>query len=252
MPTRPTCRRSFSRRSSACMRIRGWGGRRFTRSFSRRPTVSGLPTSTRRGMSRSTPSITRDISCGARSTRGRRGTRRRCFSRFARSPIPTAASDGVWRLPRRRCGEPEECPGDQGAGGSAAVPRADRPGAARPGGVGAVVAGPGGLLRNMSACSARASSPGGRSTWCWTGWTRSSCCWTAGNLTIHPRCVRLKEAFRNYCRQRRGGQWIDFPADGHPEEDLIDALRGGIRDAMPEGSASGSNKLARGHAAGII
>ena len=25
------------------------------------------------------------------------------------------------------------------------------------------------------------------------------------------------------------------PADGHPEEDLIDALRGGIRDAFPEG-----------------
>ena len=56
-----------------------------------------------------------------------------------------------------------------------------------------------------------------------------------GNLTIHPRCVRLKDAFRNYCRQRRGGEWIDFPADGHPEEDMMDALRGGIRDAMPEG-----------------
>ena len=26
----------------------------------------------------------------------------------------------------------------------------------------------------------------------------------AGNLTIHPRCVRLKEAFANYCRQRGG------------------------------------------------
>ncbi len=56
-----------------------------------------------------------------------------------------------------------------------------------------------------------------------------------GNLTIHPRCTRLKDAFRNYCRQRRGGDWLDFPADGHPEEDLMDALRGGIRDAMPEG-----------------
>jgi hypothetical protein len=57
----------------------------------------------------------------------------------------------------------------------------------------------------------------------------------AGKLTIHPRCVRLKEAFGNYCRQRHGGQWVDFPADGHPEEDLIDALRGGIRDALPDG-----------------
>jgi phage terminase large subunit-like protein len=59
----------------------------------------------------------------------------------------------------------------------------------------------------------------------------------AGNLTMHPRCTRLKEAFRSYRRQRRGGQWIDFPADGHPEEDLIDALRGGVRDALPEGNA---------------
>jgi Terminase large subunit, T4likevirus-type, N-terminal len=58
----------------------------------------------------------------------------------------------------------------------------------------------------------------------------------AGKLTIHPRCVHLKEAFNNYRRDRKGGQWTDSPADGHPEEDLMDALRGGIRDAMPEGS----------------
>ncbi len=58
-----------------------------------------------------------------------------------------------------------------------------------------------------------------------------------GNLLIHPRCTRLKDAFQNYRRQRRGGQWIDFPADGHPEEDLIDALRGGVRDALPHGNA---------------
>src|SRR5271166_2846492 len=72
-----------------------------------------------------------------------------------------------------------------------------------------------------------------------------------GNLTIHPRCARLKDAFRNYCRQRRGGQWIDFPADGHPEEDLIDALRGGIRDALPGGGASAPN-LHQGRASGIL
>jgi hypothetical protein len=71
------------------------------------------------------------------------------------------------------------------------------------------------------------------------------------DLTIHPRCIRLKEAFRNYCRQRRGGQWIDFPADGHPEEDLMDALRGGIRDAMPGGLAPGP-KVHLVHASGIV
>ncbi len=60
-----------------------------------------------------------------------------------------------------------------------------------------------------------------------------------GDLKIHPRCRHLKDAFLNYRRQRRGGQWVDFPADGHPEEDLMDALRGGIRDAMPQGLAPG-------------
>jgi phage terminase large subunit-like protein len=72
-----------------------------------------------------------------------------------------------------------------------------------------------------------------------------------GNLTIHPRCVRLRDAFRNYCRQRRGGQWIDFPADGHPEEDMIDALRGGVRDALPGGSAAAVS-LSNVRASGIL
>jgi hypothetical protein len=57
----------------------------------------------------------------------------------------------------------------------------------------------------------------------------------SGNLLIHPRCTRLKDAFQTYSRQRRRGEWIDYPADGHPEEDLMDALRGGVRDAFPEG-----------------
>src|SRR5262249_55814507 len=70
----------------------------------------------------------------------------------------------------------------------------------------------------------------------------------AGCLTIHPRCVRLKEAFTNYCKQKRGGEWIDYPADGHPEEDMMDALRGGIRDAMPEGGII-TRGLPRVHAA---
>ena len=38
--------------------------------------------------------------------------------------------------------------------------------------------------------------------------------------------------------KRQGGEWLDCPADGHPEEDMMDALRGGIRDALPEVSAS--------------
>jgi hypothetical protein len=74
----------------------------------------------------------------------------------------------------------------------------------------------------------------------------------SGNLIIHPRCLRLKEAFQSYCRRRRRGEWLDYPADGHPEEDLIDALRGGIRDAFPEGSAGAATRLRQVHASRLI
>jgi Terminase large subunit, T4likevirus-type, N-terminal len=73
-----------------------------------------------------------------------------------------------------------------------------------------------------------------------------------GNLTIHPRCVRLKEAFGNYRRKKRGGEWIDEPADGHPEEDMMDALRGGIRDSLPEGAVISRGTLRRVPAARVI
>jgi hypothetical protein len=72
-----------------------------------------------------------------------------------------------------------------------------------------------------------------------------------GNLTLHPRCTRLKDAFRNYAHRRHGGQWIDYPADGHPEEDLIDALRGGIRDALPVGALV-APELPRMHASRLM
>lgn len=56
------------------------------------------------------------------------------------------------------------------------------------------------------------------------------------SLTIHPRCTSLIAAFKNYRRAKRSGQWQDYPQDPqHPAEDLIDALRGGIRVEMPEG-----------------
>ena len=55
-------------------------------------------------------------------------------------------------------------------------------------------------------------------------------------LTIHPRCEPLSRAMRNYRRAKRGGQWQDYPEDPqHPHEDLVDSLRGGLRDAFPEG-----------------
>jgi len=56
-------------------------------------------------------------------------------------------------------------------------------------------------------------------------------------LAVHPRCTRLKAAFLNYARRRDGrGAWLAEPADPqHPHEDLMDALRGGVRDRFPEG-----------------
>jgi hypothetical protein len=36
---------------------------------------------------------------------------------------------------------------------------------------------------------------------------------------------------------------MDFPADGHPEEDMMDALRGGIRDALADGRTLQPNLL---------
>jgi phage terminase large subunit-like protein len=58
----------------------------------------------------------------------------------------------------------------------------------------------------------------------------------SGCLLIHPRCKHLIAAFQNYRRARRGGEILDYPEDPqNPHEDLMDALRGGIRDVFPEG-----------------
>jgi hypothetical protein len=56
-------------------------------------------------------------------------------------------------------------------------------------------------------------------------------------LQIHPRCAHLTAALQQYVRKRTSrGDWLDEPADPqHPHEDLVDALRGGIRDRFPEG-----------------
>jgi hypothetical protein len=56
------------------------------------------------------------------------------------------------------------------------------------------------------------------------------------SLYVHPRCTHLIDAFANYKRAKRGGQWIDRPLDPqHPYEDMLDALRGGLQDKYPEG-----------------
>jgi hypothetical protein len=56
------------------------------------------------------------------------------------------------------------------------------------------------------------------------------------SILIHPSCKATIQAFQNYRRAKRGGQWQDYPEDPqHPHEDLMDALRGGIAAALPRG-----------------
>jgi hypothetical protein len=56
------------------------------------------------------------------------------------------------------------------------------------------------------------------------------------SLLIHPSCKPTIQAFENYRRAKRGGQWQDYPEDPqHPHEDLMDALRGGVASALPRG-----------------
>ncbi|WP_165068415.1 hypothetical protein [Paludisphaera rhizosphaerae] len=70
----------------------------------------------------------------------------------------------------------------------------------------------------------------------------------SARLLIHPRCTRLIAAMQNYARARRAGQWMDYPADPqHPWEDLVDALRGGLATALPDGGRE-SMPMRRAHA----
>ena len=56
------------------------------------------------------------------------------------------------------------------------------------------------------------------------------------DLWIHPRCAFLIESFRTYRRAEQRGEVLDVPADPqHPAEEAIDALRGAVRTAFPEG-----------------
>lgn len=71
-------------------------------------------------------------------------------------------------------------------------------------------------------------------------------------LRVHPRCRHLIDAFANYRRKKRGGQFIDEPEDPqHPHEDLIDALRSGLLDKWPEGRVP-QPKLRRVHAGRVF
>lgn len=58
-------------------------------------------------------------------------------------------------------------------------------------------------------------------------------------LLLHPRCESTLRALLNYRRLKRAGQWLDRPGDPqHPYEELVDAIRGGLRIQYPEGRVS--------------
>ena len=66
-------------------------------------------------------------------------------------------------------------------------------------------------------------------------------------LLVHPRCVATIAALKSYRRAKRQGQFQDYPEDPqHPSEDMVDALRGGVRMAFPDGRKDPS-RLKRVH-----
>ena len=202
-------------------------------------------------MSRPRPNITPDTSSAAPSTRARRATPRRCFSRSAPilatdRPRVTVFADyhALDVVSQKNAHAIKELADQLPCHGRIDLVRLDPAATAR-------------SSLGPAAYSEYERVFGSRILARWPqhlvldGLDTLELLLETGNLTIHPRCVRLKDAFRNYCRQRRGGQWIDFPADGHPEEDMIDALRGGIRDALPGGSAAAAS-LSKVRASGVL
>jgi hypothetical protein len=58
----------------------------------------------------------------------------------------------------------------------------------------------------------------------------------ATRLRIHPDCMATVSALATYRRAKRAGQWMDYPEDPqHPSEDIVDALRGGLKAVFPQG-----------------
>lgn len=55
-------------------------------------------------------------------------------------------------------------------------------------------------------------------------------------LRIHPRCEDTIRAIESFRRAKRRGIFIDEPEpEDHPHEDLVDALKGGLGDVLPDG-----------------
>jgi phage terminase large subunit-like protein len=67
------------------------------------------------------------------------------------------------------------------------------------------------------------------------------------DLLVHSRCKHVIASFGGYTWAFRRGQWQSYVEDPcHPHEELQDAIRYGIRDALPAGRAIGINGIASG------
>jgi hypothetical protein len=65
------------------------------------------------------------------------------------------------------------------------------------------------------------------------------------HLFVHPRCKMMRRSLQQYRRASKGGVWFDHPADPqHPEEELIDALTGGLNTLYPQGRVRRTNRHA--------
>jgi hypothetical protein len=57
-------------------------------------------------------------------------------------------------------------------------------------------------------------------------------------LFVHPRCTKTILALQSYSRTKKDGQYVEVPEDPqHPHEELVDALRGGLKLEFPESRA---------------
>ena len=154
-------------------------------------------------------------------------------------------------------GEPEECLRNQGTGQSTPLPWQDRKlRAARPG-RGGFSERRSGRRPSPSTSRCSASAPAV------ARWPRHMVLdglkmldlLLEGGKPIDPSTVLAAEGrLSDLCSPARPTRRrVDrlHPADGHPEEDMIDALRGGVRDAFPEGLVPPPN-LSAVHAGRVL
>ena len=242
-----TCRRPSSRRSLPFTRGRGWAVRRSTPRSSSPATAPGSLGSIRPSMSRTAPTTTIGSGCTWPSIAASPGTSGPCSSRsvswaalrhrvtvFGDYHAEGFLSEANARAIRARA---EELPCRERLD----VVRLDPASSARTG-VGPAAYGEFERIFGSRIAARWPQHP------VLDGLNQLEILLDSACLLIHPRCVHLIAAFQNYARAHRGGEGLDELADPqHEHEDVMDALRGGVRDRFPEGRIEQS-RLRTAHA----